>query len=178
MKKVVVISSTPRVNGNSEVIAKEFARGAEAAGHKVEVIKLRDYSFKYCIACNACATSGICYHHDGMNGIAQKLIDADVIAFATPVYFYSMSGQLKVFIDRLMPYYTKIHSDIYLIASQWDDNVEIIENTFNAIRGCTRDCFEGCEEKGVIRGVGLGERGEAKNSEAIMTEAFNMGKNC
>ena len=174
MKNVVIISSTPRVGGNSEVLASEFMRGALDAGNKVELISLRDYKLNYCIGCYACKT-GKCIYNDGMEEIKQKLIAADVIVFATPVYFYSMSGQLKVFIDRLVTFYQKIKADIYLIASQWDDDKEIMNNTFEAIRGLTRDCFVDCEEKGVIYGVGLNNKGDALRNKDLMNEAYQMG---
>ena len=174
MKNVVIISATPRVGGNSEVIASEFMRGALDAGNKVELISLRDYKLNYCIGCYACKT-GKCIYNDGMEEIKEKLLAADVIVFATPVYFYSMSGQLKVFIDRLVTFYQKIKADTYLIASQWDDDKEIMNNTFEAIRGLTRDCFSGCEEKGVIYGVGLNHKGEALKNKDLMNEAYQMG---
>lgn len=117
------------------------------------------------------------FKNDKMNEIGEKLTKADVIVFATPVYFYSMSGQLKVFIDRLVPFYEKIHADIYLIASQWDPYEENMENTFNAIRGCTSDCFENCKEKGVIYGTGLDGVNDAKKNTKLLAEAFEMGKN-
>lgn len=107
MKNVVIISSTPRANGNSFVLAKEFARGASDASNNVEIINLKDYDLNYCKGCFACFKIGKCVQNDGMNEIASKLIKADVIVFATPVYFYSVSGQLKVFIDRLVPVYKK-----------------------------------------------------------------------
>ena len=178
MKKVIVISSTPRRGGNSEILAEEFARGAGDAGHAVEVIDLRDYHLNYCVACYACADSGKCVIGDGMNEIAEKLVEADVIVFATPVYFYSMSGQLKVFIDRLVPVYTKIRADIYMIATQWDDNPDMMEKVFEAIRGCTVDCFEECEEKGVLYGAGLNEVGDAEKKPEYLATAYEMGKNC
>lgn len=177
MKNVIVISSTPRVGGNSEILANEFARGARDAGHSVEVVNLREYKLNYCTGCYACHKTGKCVFDDGMNELGQKLLKADAIVFATPVYFYSMSGQLKVFIDRLVPYYTQITADTYLIASQWDPNKEIMENTFNAIRGCTIECFENCEEKGVLYGTGLDGVGEAKNNAEYMAQAYEMGKN-
>lgn len=176
MKNVVIISSTPRAGGNSEILATEFANGAIKAGNKVEMIYLRNYDLKYCQGCYAC-TKGKCIHDDGMEQLAQKLVAADVIVFATPVYFYSMSGQLKVFIDRLMPVYTQIRADIYIIATQWDPDRVIMENTINSIRGCTRDCFENCVEKGVLYGVNLNDMGEAKQNKVYMTKAFSMGSN-
>lgn len=177
MKNVVIISSTPRVGGNSEILAKEFARGAEEAGNHVEIINLREHNIGYCIGCYACHKTGKCFQKDKMNEIGEKLEKADVIVFATPVYFYSMSGQLKVFIDRLVPFYTKIRADIYLVATQWDPYEESMENTFNSIRGCTVDCFENCEEKGVIYGTGLDEAGAVKKRSDLLTLAYDMGKN-
>ncbi len=178
MKNVVIISSSPRKDGNSETLAKQFEKGALSMGHNVGFIALRDYNLGYCIACYACSDTGKCFQEDGMNEIAEKLINADVIVFATPVYFYSMSGQLKVMIDRLVPSYTKIKADIYIIATQWDSDKKIMENTINSIRGASRDCFENCEEKGVLYGVSLSEIGEAQNNLEYMNQAFEMGKNC
>lgn len=147
MKNVVIVSSTPRVGGNSEILSEEFARGARESGHNVEIIYLRDYNIGYCLGCYSCENLGKCFQNDGANEIAEKLIRADVIVLATPVYFYSMSGQLKVFIDRMMPFYEKIKADIYLIATMWDTNPAMMKNTFEAIRGFTRDCLNGCPEK-------------------------------
>lgn len=177
MKNVIIISSSPRTGGNSETLAKEFERGAKESGNNVEFVRLKDLNLGYCIGCYACHKSGKCFQSDGMNELGEKLTKADVIVFATPVYYYSMSGQLKVFIDRLVPYYTKIRADIYLIVSQWDSSKEMMENTLNSIRGCTRDCFENCEEKGVIYGVGLENLNDAKNNPKLMQEAYTLGKN-
>ena len=177
MKKVVVINSTPRVNGNSEVLAREFARGAREAGHEVEIINLREHNLNYCIGCYACHSTGKCFHKDKMNDFADTLKNADAILFATPVYFYSMSGQLKVFIDRLCPVYTEVRADIYMLATQWDTDTAIMDKVFEAIRGCTRDCFEECEEKGVLYGAGLSDIGDAEKNAEYMSIAYNMGKN-
>lgn len=178
MKNVVIISSTPRVGGNSEILCKEFEKGAKQAGHKVELINLRDYKIDYCIGCYACTKLGKCFQKDDMNELSQKLLCADVIVFATPVYFYSMSGQLKVFIDRLVPVYTKIKADIYMIATMWDSDNSMMNTTFEAIRGLTRDCFEKCEEKGVLFGSGLDERGEVNERLDYLQAAYNMGLDC
>lgn len=177
MKNVIIISSSPRTGGNSETLAKEFERGAKESGNNVEFVRIKDLNLGYCIGCYACHKSGKCFQSDGMNELGEKLTKADIIVFATPVYYYSMSGQLKVFIDRLVPYYTKIRADIYLIASQWDSSKEMMENTLNSIRGCTRDCFENCKEKGVIYGVGLENLNDAKNNPKLMQEAYTLGKN-
>lgn len=178
MKNVLIISSTPRINGNSEVLAKQFADGAKESGNNVKFINLRDYKLNYCVGCYNCHKTGKCIHKDGMNELSNLLINSNVIVLATPVYFYSMSGQLKVFIDRLVPTYEKIKADIYLIATQWDSDKEIMNNTFEAIRGCTRDCFENCIEKGVIFGTGLSEINDVLKHDNYLQLAYTMGKNC
>lgn len=175
MKNIVIISSSPRRDGNSETLAKEFMRGAEECGHNVELIRLQEQRLGYCLACYKCTELGHCCQKDAMNDIAPKLLKADVIVFATPVYFYTMSGQLKVFLDRLVPYYTQIKADIYIIATAWDPNTRNLELTAESIRGCTRDCFEECTEKGVLLVGDVSDKG-AVNSKPAMQQAYEMGK--
>ena len=176
MKKVIIISSSPRKDGNSETLAKEFMRGALDAGNEAELITIRDYNLKYCTGCYTCAETGKCAIDDGMNEIGQKLIDADVIVFATPVYFYTMSGQLKVLIDRLVPVYEKIKADIYMIATQYDSDKEIMELTFDSIRGATKYCFSNCEEKGLLYGTELWEKNDASARNDYLEKAYSMGR--
>ena len=177
MKNVLIISSSPRVNSNSDALCKQFEKGAKEAGHNVEYVRLKDKKIGYCIGCYACHSTGKCFHKDKMNDFADTLKNADAILFATPVYFYSMSGQLKVFIDRLCPVYTEVRADIYMLATQWDTDTAIMDKVFEAIRGCTRDCFEECEEKGVLYGAGLSDIGDAEKNVEYMSIAYNMGKN-
>ena len=175
MKNVVIISSSPRKDGNTETLCKEFFKGAESKGHHVELICLRDYNLKYCIGCYSCAKIGKCVHKDGMDKIGEKLMKADVIVLSTPVYFYSMSGQLKVFIDRLVPYYSKIQADIYLIATMFDIEQNMMNSTFEAIRGATRDCFVNCKEKGLIYGLGLYHKDDVEKRTDLKAKAYAMG---
>lgn len=177
MKNVVVISSTPRKGGNSERLAECFSEGARDAGNTAELLFLRDYDLGFCKACYACAKTGKCFQKDGMNEIAEKLLAADVIVFATPVYFYTVSAQLKTMIDRLVPFYTKIRADIYLFCTAWDPEIKNLELTLESIRGCTRDCFEGCEEKGALAVGDVSEVGAIENRPELET-AYRMGKNC
>ena len=177
MKNIIIISSSPRTDGNSETLAKAFMNGAIDGGNNVELICLRDYNLGYCYGCYACSDSGKCFQKDGMNEIADKLLKADVIVLSTPVYFYTMSGQMKVFIDRLVPVYTKIKADIYLMCTAWDSDTVMLKLTIESMRGCTRDCFENCTEKGAIIVGGVVDKGEI-NGRAELDEAYNMGQNC
>lgn len=100
-KNILLLAGSSRKDGNSDILCDQFIMGAEEAGHYTEKVYIKDYKINYCIACYACKrNSGICIHKDDMVEITQKMIAADVIVLATPVYFYSMDAQLKALIDR------------------------------------------------------------------------------
>lgn len=178
MKKVLVISSSPRKFGNSEILAKSFYQGAVDSSNQVEFISLRDKKINYCKGCYACTKLGRCYQNDDLNEIAKKMEEADVICLATPTYFYSMSGQLKVFIDRLVQNYLKIKADIYIIITAWDPNPSNLNSTLEAIRGFSRDCLENCQEKGVILASGVSSIGDINNKKEYLDKAYKLGKEC
>lgn len=175
MRNVLIISSSPRLAGNSATLSHEFERGAKEAGNHVDFIDLATKKINYCHGCYGCADGGHCVQKDDFNDILDLVMKANVIVLATPVYFYSMSGQLKVFIDRLVANYTKIRADIYLIVTAWDDDKKHLESTVTAIRGCTRDCLVDCPEKGVILGSGLWKDEDAKGHPELLKVAYEMG---
>ena len=175
-KKVLIISATPRVNGNSHVLSEKFKMGAIEAGHEVEIISLRENKINYCIGCYYCQNNGKCFQNDGMNEILEKMVAADILVFATPVYFYDVVGQMKTFIDRIFPQYEKIENkDMYLIATAGENDKEAVSGAINTIKGFL-DCVENVKLKGVLYGIGLHGVGEAENSEKAK-EAYEMGKN-
>lgn len=178
MKKVLVLCSSPRVLGNTEILAKEFVRGAEELGNEVEYVRLADKKIGFCTGCRACAETGKCFQRDDMDDLIQKILSANVVVFATPVYFYTMSAQMKVFIDRLTPIYEKVRADIYILATAWDDIEENLELTAESIRGLTDMCFEGCREKGCLLVGGCEHKGDIKNNKKALNDAYNLGKNC
>ena len=102
MRKVLVISATPRKEGNSDILSDQVVAGARAAGAQVEKIRLADVKINYCRACDACQKSRetLCVQKDGMTDLYPKLLQADAIVLASPIYFFTVSGQLKVFLDR------------------------------------------------------------------------------
>ena len=94
-KKVLVLSASPRKGGNSDLLCDQFMRGAKEAGNQVEKIFLRDKRINYCIGCGACqGNGGKCVQKDDMAEVLDKMIAADVIVMATPVYFYTMNAQM------------------------------------------------------------------------------------
>lgn len=177
-KKVLIISSSPRKNGNSDLLCNQFLAGAQAAGHQAEKVFLKDYKINYCLGCGVCNTTHKCVQKDDMAPLLNKMVEADVIVLATPVYFYSMDGQLKTFIDRTVPRYTEItNKDFYFIVSAADTSRQNMTRTLEALRGFTEDCLDGAKEKGILYGTGAWQAGEVKNLP-VFKEAFEMGKNC
>lgn len=175
-KKVLVLSGSPRKKGNSEILCEQFINGASEVGHSIEKIFLCDQKINYCIACDGCKkNNGVCIHNDDMAEILEKMIKADVIVMATPVYFYTMNAQMKTLIDRTVARYTEIkNKDFYLIATAAVGSESLLERTIDGFRGFM-DCLIGVKEKGVIYGTGAWAKGEIQGSK-FMKEAYIMGK--
>jgi multimeric flavodoxin WrbA len=174
-KKVLVLSSSPRRKGNSELLCDQFIKGAREAGHQVEKVNLKYKKINYCKGCGTCVDKpGTCTQKDDMAEILAGMIEADVIVMATPVYFYTMCGQMKTLIDRTCSGYTQIsNKEFYFIVSAADTNVKAMQRTIEEFRGFTY-CLENPEEKGIIYGTGAWRIGEIKGSKA-MKQAFEMG---
>ena len=177
MRNIIVINSTFRKGGNSCVLAQRFVEGAEEAGNEVEAINLSELNLKFCIGCMACQKTGKCVLNDSINGLLDKVSNADVLVFATPVYYYCMSGQLKTFLDRLNPLYPKKNKfkKVYILATAAEDDVAAMDGTIKGIQGWI-DCFDGVELAGVVYGIGVEGVGEVQSTNAY-NQAYEMGKN-
>lgn len=175
MKKVLILSGSPRKNGNSDILCDEFARGALEAGHEVEKIRIAEKNIGFCRACYACRGTGVCAIKDDMAEILQKMIDSDVLVLASPVYFYSIDAQLKALIDRTVARWLEVkNKEFYYIVTAADEELASAKTTLACLRGYA-DCVEGAKEMGVIYGMGTYEKGEVKD-QAAMRDAYEMGK--
>lgn len=173
-KKVLILSGSPRKNGNSDILCDEFMKGAVEAGNEVEKIRVAEKNIGYCRACYACK-NGPCAIKDDMTEVLQKMIDADVIVLASPVYFYSIDAQLKALIDRTVARWLEVKDkEFYYIVTAADGEEEAAETTINCFRGYA-DCVNGAKEMGIVYGMGVYEKGEVKNTKAML-EAYGMGK--
>ncbi len=175
-KNVLIISSSPRKDGNSELLCKRFLEGAVEAGNSCELISLREKKLSYCVACDACRKNGgTCAIPDDGNAILQKMLAADVIVLATPVYFFTVSAQLKTLIDRCRPQYRNmVGKEFYFIATVSVPEEELLERTFDTMRGLL-DCMKEPVERGCIYGNECWLPGDVKNTPAY-NEAYEMGK--
>jgi len=176
-KKVLVISSTPRRGGNSDVLCDEFIKGAQEKGHNTEKVLLREKNINYCTGCGCCNNPGTpCPQKDDMAELLSKMIEADVIVMATPVYFYTLSAQMKTFIDRCCAKYTQITGkDFYFIITAADTREFALERTLEDFRGFL-DCLDCANEKGVILAAGVWQTGEVSRTR-YMQQAYEFGKN-
>lgn len=175
-KKVLILSGSPRNDGNSDILCDEFMKGAKESGNEVEKIRVATKKIAPCSACYYCSDNGgKCVHKDDMAEILQKMIDADVLVLATPVYFYSVSAQLKVVIDRTVARWLEVkNKEFYYIATMADTDNSAANTTLACFRGYA-DCVDGAVLKGVIIGSGVSDPGEVKSTQA-MKDAYNMGK--
>jgi multimeric flavodoxin WrbA len=174
-KKVLVLSSSPRRGGNSDLLCDQFTNGVQQTGHHVDKIFLKDKKINYCTGCGTCIDRGkSCSQKDDMAEVLDKMVGADVIVMATPVYFYTMCAQMKTLIDRTCARYTEIkNKEFYFIVTAADTNNRAMERTLEEFRGFTY-CLEDAKEKGVIYGTGAWDKGEIKGKPA-MEEAFKAG---
>lgn len=177
MKKILIVSSSPRKGGNSEILAAKFAEGAAAAGNETKIISVRDLGLKFCTGCLYCQSHDKCVLNDGMNALYADFENADVLVFATPVYYYSVSGQLKTFLDRLNPLYPRKNKfkEVYLLATAAENDEAAMNGSVSDIEGWI-NCFDGVKLKGVLRGIGVTEKGDILKTE-FPDKACEMGKN-
>lgn len=175
-KKVLILSGSPRKGGNSDTLCDQFMLGAKESGNQVEKIFLGDKKINYCTGCGTCSVHRkACPQKDDMAEILEKMVEADVIVMATPVYFYTMNAQMKTLIDRTCSRYTEIENkEFYFIATAADNTKDALERTIEGYRGFT-DCLSGAKEKGIIYGLGVWKKGEINNNRALQ-QAYEMGK--
>ena len=177
MKKVLFLSTSLRNGSNSEYLAREFARGAREAGNDVELISLAGKNIGFCIGCLSCQKTQKCTIHDDAPAIAEKMKDADVLAFGTPVYYYGMSGQMKTLLDRMNPLFPSDYRfrDVYVLATAADNDESAMDGAVTGMQGWL-DCFEKTRLAGVIRGVGINDANAAKDHPDVCRKAYDMGK--
>lgn len=171
--KVLVIHASPRAKGNSDLLCDAFIRGAEESGHSAEKISLREKEIHPCRACYACFKTGRCVQNDDMAGILQKAEAADVLVLASPTYFLTMSGQMKVFIDRLLPKWQGLGGkEAYVIVTGHDGKQGLKRNADDL--ALTLENL-GDRVRQIIWGERVWQKGEVLGTKA-MEEAYQAGK--
>lgn len=178
MKKVLVISTSLRGNSNSEALADEFVCGAQDSGNQAEKVSLRGKAISFCRGCFACLKSGHCAINDDANAIVEKMLNADVLVFASPIYYYEMCGQMKTLLDRANPLYSLDYKfrDVYFLSAAAEKEENVDSRAVSGLEGWI-ECFPKSRLAGKVFAGGVTDPGEIQNHPALK-EAYEMGKNC
>ena len=176
MKRVIVISTSLRRGSNSDMLADSFVEGATSAGNDVEKISLVGKEIQFCKGCMACQKLGRCIINDDVNDIMAKVLEADVVVWATPIYYYEMSGQMKTLIDRMNAMYPLEYKfrDVYLLTTAAEDEEGTPKRAEAGLMGWI-DCYPKSRLAGTIFCGGVNEPREI-DGNAKLQEAFEMGK--
>jgi multimeric flavodoxin WrbA len=181
-KQVLVILGSPRRKGNSSTLAARISRGAKSAGAEVETLFLQDLKISPCRGCDTCQKhdSKGCAIKDDMQEIYPKLIRSDAWVIASPVYWFTMSAQTKIFMDRCyaLPAYAKnpFAGKRIAITMSYGDADPVKSGCVNALR-TFQDAYRytGSKIVGMVYGSAM-KAGEIANNEALMREAEELGK--
>jgi multimeric flavodoxin WrbA len=181
-KNVIIALGSPRKNGNSALLAQKTAEGIKAAGAQYESLFLHDMNIGPCNACDSCQEEGAkyCIIRDDMQGLYPKLQDAGAIVIASPIYWFTVSAQMKLFIDRWYPF---ARADGNLLAGKrigvllvYGDTDPYTSGAVNAIRTFQDACrYIGAILVGVVYGSATDAGAIALNQE-VLDNAFKLGK--
>ena len=169
-KKVVVISSSPRKGQNSDTLCDEFVKGAIDGGNDAVKYFLEDIEFSSCKACYKCKTPEMkCFQDDGIAEILDDMMAADVIVYATPVYYFEMCGTLKMFFDRCYPIFRHLENkDMYIILAAGSSSGD-------ALKGIRS--FIGFSKNPVEKEV-FEVFGNVKSQKDELKKVYDAGFNC
>ncbi len=175
-KKVLILSSSPRKGGNSDILCDKFMEGAKAAGHQVEKVFLNDLNINFLRTNDDYEDRTNLTAIDDTPEIVDKMINADVIVMATPIYYYNMSGMMKTMMDRIFERESELtYKDFYFIMTSGDPDIKAMDCALLGFRNFML-CTPTSKEKGIIYGTGVGNKGDV-NDKPVMQEAYEMGRN-
>ena len=174
--KIVVLMGSPNRKGSTSMLADSFAKGAAEAGHDCEVVDVCHADISPCTGCVACGYEGPCVQHDDVEQIREKLLSADMVVFATPLYYYGMSAQLKTLVDRFCAFNSSLnrrHLKSALLTVAWNSS----DWTFDALRAHygTLVRYLNLDDQGAVYGYGCGTPPMTAAS-AYPDEAYRLGR--
>ena len=172
---ILILSGSPRRDGNTEQLVEAFAKGA-VEHHYVEIVSVRDYAVRPCLGCNACFISrnNTCAQKDDIPIIYEKMSQADMLVIASPVYFYGISAQLKAVIDRFHnPIRDSFHiKKMALLLAGAATLPELFDAILTEYNLCLK--FFNLEDAGKVLVRGVKDKGDIINTDAL-NEAYTLG---
>jgi multimeric flavodoxin WrbA len=179
-KHVLIFKSSPREKGNSSILADKAAEGAKAAGAQVESFSLQRLNIQPCDACDTCQQTGVCVLKDDMQTLYPKLQEAEAMVIASPIYWFTMSAQAKLFIDRWYALESSqgnaLKGKRFGILLTYGDSDPYSSGAINAIR-TFQDMFRyiGAEIVGIVYGTASNE-GDILNQPKLLERAYKLGE--
>lgn len=174
--KIIVLMGSPNRSGSTAILAESFAKGAKEAGHSVEIIDVCHADIHPCIGCVRCGYEGPCVQKDDVEKIRKALLSSDMVVFATPLYYYGMSAQLKTVVDRFCAYNSSLnsrHLKSALLTVAWNAD----DWTFDALEAHYKTLvrYINFKDMGMVLGYGCGSPSSTKRSRYVL-DAYQLGK--
>lgn len=182
---MVIVLGSPRRNGNSEILAQAVADGFQSTGGTVEYIRLNDLAIRPCQGCGGCDKTGVCVIKDEMVEVYEQVDRADRLLIVSPIYFYSLSAQTKIFIDRMQARWSRRYNlkerfrendgrRGYLLATAATQGQKLFESSELMVRYALDAVDMECGESFLVRGVD--DRGAVKKKEEELSRARSFGQ--
>lgn len=164
--KILILEGSPNLHGSSALLAECFSQGAQSAGHEVEIINAAHADIHPCTGCVHCGYEGPCAQKDGVGAIRSKVLGADMLVFATPIYYFGMTAQLKALVDRFCAFNTSInrkHMRSALLAVAWNSD----DWTFDALTAHYKTLvrYMNLQDMGMVLGYGCGSPAMTRHSQ-------------
>ena len=174
--KIVVLQGSPNIHGSTHLLVEAFSKGAQEKGHSIKRIDVSKFNIHPCTGCIACGYEGECVQKDDNSLIKKEIMSSDMIVLATPLYYYGMSSQLKIVIDRFCSYnysLTDKHLKSALLTVAWNSD----DWTFDALVAHYQTLvrYLNLDDQGMALGYGCGTTSMTKNSQFIQ-QAYNLGR--
>lgn len=174
--RIIILQGSPNIKGSTNILVEEFTKGAESAGHSVTRFDIDRMDIRPCTGCVACGYEGPCVQKDENQKIREAILSADMIVFATPLYYYGMSAQLKTVIDRFCAYNSSItgkHMKSALLTVAWNSDNWTFEALESHYKTLVR--YLNLEDCGMVLGRGCGSPSMTKHTE-YPKQAYELGR--
>ena len=174
--KILIIKGSPHKNGSSNTLAGEFIRGAKEAGHEITEFDAGNANVHPCMGCSHCGMDGDCVFKDDMLKAKSLIMDADMLVFVTPVYYFGMSAQLKALIDRFYSFTTHLsdaHKKAVLITAAWDSDEDVMPYIQAHYDKLCR--YMNFQNMGMVLGLGCGRPHITEQTE-YPQKAYELGR--
>ena len=174
--KIVILEGSPNRQGSSHILAEAFAKGAKEAGNEIVTISATHSDIHPCIGCISCGYDGPCVQKDDMEEVKREILRSDMVVFVTPLYYYGMSAQLKLLVDRFCSFNGSIQRKKMksaLLSAAWNSDgwtFEALEAHYHTLVR-----YLNFDDQGIVLGKGCGTPSMTKSSQ-YPEQAYELGK--